>query len=187
MKHNDLEQLIDEHRDEFDDAYPSLKLWANIEKELGDETQAEKRLRPVRPWYQIAAAVLVLVTLGGIGGMYLGNQYQQQTNVQALIEKIAPEFAETEQYYNQRIDQEYAKFTSYVNDPHLDADLAQIDKAMVDLREELVDAPDGREEQIVQDLIDSYRLKLQILERVLEHIEKDNDITPNNNSNETSI
>ena len=186
MKHNDLEQLIDGHRGEFDDAYPSLKLWANIEKELGDEAGGIKRLKPVRSWYQIAAAVLVLVTLGGIGGLYLGSHFQQ-TNVQALIEKVAPEFAETEQYYNQRIDQQYAKFTSYVNDPGLDVDLAQIDRAMADLREALIDAPDGREEQIVQELIDSYRLKLQILERVLEHIEKNNDITTNNNSNETSI
>jgi len=40
----------------------------------------------------------------------------------------------------------------------------------------------------VQQLIESYRLKLDILERILEHIEANNNITtPDNNSNETSI
>lgn len=184
MKHNDLEQFIDEQRAEFDDAYPSLKLWANIDKELGAEKK-QLKLRAVRPWYQIAAAALVLITLGGVGGMYLGSK--QQPNVQALIEEISPEFTETAQYYNQKIDQHYATFTAYVDDPELDADLAQIDQAMADLKEELIDAPEGREEQIVQGLIDSYRLKLQILERVLERIEQTNDITQNNNSNERSI
>ncbi len=185
MKHNDLEQFIDEQRTEFDDAYPSLKLWSNIEKELGSEKN-NTQLKTVRPWYQIAATVLILVTLGGIGGMYLGRQYQQPT-IESILAKVAPEFSETAQYYNQKIDQEYAKFASHIEDPDLDADLAQIDAAMADLREELLHAPEGREEQIVQDLIDNYRLKLQILERVLKHIEQFNDSTPNNNSNETSI
>jgi len=184
-KHNDLEQFIDEQRAEFDDAYPSLKLWADIEKELGDEKK-NPQLKTVRPWYQIAATVLVLVTLGGVGGMYVGHQYQPPT-IEEILAKVSPEFSETAQYYNQKIDQEYTKFASYIDDPDLDADFAQIDAAMADLREELLHAPEGREEQIVQDLIESYRLKLQILERVLKRIEQSNDITPNNNSNETSI
>lgn len=185
MKQNDLEKLIDDHRGEFDDAYPSLKLWADIEKELDGSGKA-KVLRVHRPWYQIAVAAVVLISLGGLGGMYLST-YNEGSSVQAMIDNVAPEFNEMEQYYSQQIDQQYARLTAHTNDPEIDSDLALVDQAMAELREELVDAPVGREGQIVEALIENYRLKLDILERVLEQINQSNNITPNNNSNETSI
>lgn len=188
MQQNDLEKFIQDQRQDFDDAYPSLKLWANIEKELD---QKEELDQPVpmraskRPWYQIAAAVLILISVGGIGGMYLAQG--QQPSAEELIAQIAPEFGETEQYYSNKIQQQYAKLTTHTRDPEIDADLAQVDQAMAELRQELLTAPKGREEQLVQELIESYRLKLQILERILEHIEQTKNISTNNSSNEKSI
>ncbi len=189
MQHNDLEKFIHDQRDAFDDARPSLKLWAAIEKDLEAEgTSSVRQIRIHRPWYQIAAAIVVLLSLGGIGGTYLSQQDSEPV-AQGLIEQIAPEFGEMELYYNQKIKDNYARLAAYTQDSEIDADLAQMDQAMAELRADLADAPSGREEQIVQQLIESYRLKLQILERILERIENtDNNITtPDNNSNETSI
>jgi uncharacterized damage-inducible protein DinB len=191
MQNNDLEKYIKNNRDAFDDAYPSLRLWAAIESELGEETAPPVRQRQMqarRPWYQIAATVAILLSLGGIGGAYL-NQQSQVTTAQQVLEEVAPEFSEIEQYYNQRIHERYVQLTSHTQDPEIDADLAQMDQAMLELREELAHAPPGREDQIVQQLMESYRLKLLILERILERIEalQDSDVSTNNNSNETSI
>ena len=193
MQKNDLEKFIQDNRDAFDDARPSLKLWAEIEKELGqDEDLAPAAnihpLRSRRPWYQIAASVVILLSVGAFGGAYLTQQNNQPT-AQELIEEFAPEFGEMEVYYNQRIQENYARLTTYTQDPEIDADLARVDQAMQELRSELENAPPGREEQIVQQLIESYRLKLDILERILEQIEANNNniTTPDNNSNETSI
>lgn len=193
MQKNDLEKFIQDNRDAFDDARPSLKLWANIEKELDqeeDESHATNihPLRPRRPWYQIAASIVILLSVGAFGGAYLTQQNNQPT-AQELIEEFAPEFGEMQVYYNQRIQENYARLTTYTQDPEIDADLAQVDQAMEELRTELENAPPGREEQIVQQLIESYRLKLDILERILEQIEANNNniTTPDNNSNETSI
>lgn len=190
MQKNDLEQFIQDNRDAFDDARPSLKLWAEIEKELDGEAAGASNIHPLRsrrPWYQIAASVIILLTVGALGGSYLTQQNTQPT-AQELIEQVAPEFGEMETYYNQRIQENYARLTTYTQDPEIDADLAQVDQAMAELRTELEQAPPGREQEIVQQLIESYRLKLDILERILEHIEANNNITtPDNNSNETSI
>ena len=71
-----------------------------------------------------------------------------------------------------RIDARYAQLAHYRQDSLLRTDLAAIDRAMDELRAELVDVPPGREEVIVQQMIANYRLKLQLLERVLEHIEQ---------------
>ncbi len=193
MQKNDLEKFIQDNRDAFDGARPSLKLWAEIEKELDQEDEEQSPasnihpLRGRRPWYQIAASVVILLSVGAFGGAYLTQQNSQPT-AQELIEEFAPEFGEMEVYYNQRIQENYARLTTYTQDPEIDADLAQVDQAMAELRADLENAPPGREEQIVQQLIDSYRLKLDILERILEQIEANNNITtPDNNSNETSI
>ncbi len=191
MQKNDLEQFIQDNRDAFDDARPSLKLWAAIEKDLEGEEAPAANIHPLRsrrPWYQIAASVVILLSVGAFGGAYLTKQSNQPT-AQDLIEQVAPEFGEMEVYYNQRIEENYARLTTYTQDPEIDADLAQVDQAMQELRQELENAPPGREEQIVQQLIDSYRLKLEILERILEQIEANNNniTTPDNNSNETSI
>jgi len=189
MQHNDLEQFIHDNRDAFDDAYPSLKLWTEIERELDDKTPV-RQLRTTRPWYQVAAAIAFLLSLGGVGGAYLNNLQTSQPVAQQVLDEIAPDFSEMAQYYNQLIDQKYAKLTTYTTDPEIDADLAQMGQAMLDLRAELAQAPRGREEQIVQELIETYRLKLQILERILDRIEesKPTNRTPNNdNHDETSI
>lgn len=187
MQKNDLEQFIDTHREDFDDAYPSLKLWADIENELDGKQARIKPLRARRPWYQVAAAAVILLVLGGLGGMYLAQPPQLTTN--EVLAQIAPEFQEAEQYYQSQIQARYAQFSAYTQDPEVDADLAAIDQAMVELREELKHAPPGREEQIVQELVDSYRLKLQLLEHILEVIQQQDiqTTTTQNNSNETSI
>ena len=189
MQNNDLEKYIKNNRDAFDDAYPSLKIWAAIEGELEeDAAPPAHKMRVRRPWYQIAATIAVLLSLGGIGGAYLSQQ-DQGTMAQQVLEEVAPEFSEIEQYYNQRIQERYVQLTSHTQDPEIDADLAQMDQAMLELREELAHAPPGREDQIVQQLMESYRLKLLILERILERIEEleGNNVPTNNNSNETSI
>ena len=51
------------------------------------------------------------------------------------------------------------------------ADLEQLDLTMQELRQELLRAPKGQEEQIIENLIRSYQTKVQILERVLERVQ----------------
>lgn len=191
MQKNDLEQYIQDNREAFDDGYPSLKLWAAIENELEDkEKPPVRQLRVRRPWYQIAAAVAVLLTLGGLGGAYLSQSGNNNQTAQMVLDEVAPEFSEMEDYYNQRIQERYVQLTSHTQDPEIDADLAQLDQAMLELRAELAEAPPGREDQIVQQLMESYRLKLMILERILDRIEEIDraaNPTTNYNSNETSI
>ena len=85
MHKDQLEQFIQTNRAEFDDARPSLKLWANIERDLDSEIMQPKNQQPKMAWYKVAAAALVLLTVGGLGGMYLG-QSQSPNSAQAISE-----------------------------------------------------------------------------------------------------
>lgn len=190
MKHDSLEQFIRDHRPEFDAEHPPLHIWAGIEHQLGrQETPANAGSNV--PVFSIsrskmAAGIAALLVVGFLAG--LGLSRQQQSSVMAEIEQVNPDFREAEKYYNEQIDSKIAQLASYNSEsaPVLE-DLAQVDEIMEELRHELASAPSGAEEQIVSDLINSYRTKLAILEKVLESISNKDAYQSKTQQNETGI
>lgn len=169
MERDILEQFILDNREELDTAIPSLKVWANLDKEL--EQKSTKR---VNRWsfFRMAAAVVILLTVGGIAGTFMAPMHQQQEV--ALLQEIAPEFVEIEKELNQQVEQKVAQLASYNHDDSVQEDLQQLDKTMAELKQELLNAPKGTEVQILNTLVKSYQTKLAILERVLERMETTN-------------
>lgn len=183
--HDNLESFIHDNREAFDHAYPSLRTWADIERTLDGRADPTVAIRRAVYW-RIAAAVLVLLTVTGVIGHYLGVRSAQRQEL-ATIQSVAPEFLEMQDYYQQQVKERYAQLTQYHQDKTIDADLAQIDRAMEELRNELATAPRGREKQIVEDLIRNYQLKVQILERVLEQLRATDNYSQNHSNNERKI
>jgi len=161
-----LEKFTRAHRADFDQAVPSLKVWAGI-----DQAIPEKSARPSLRWYslRIAAAVAILLTIGGLAGSYL-TRAQQYNSTVAILQETTPEYFETEQYFQGQIDQRIQQLTSYHPDTQVLEDLEQLDQAMRELKQELRKAPEGQEELIVEQLIRNYQTKIAILERVLDKI-----------------
>lgn len=190
MQQDSLEMLIQDNREAFDDAYPSLKSWAVIEQSL---TEQKVKQLTSRRLLKIAAAVLLIFTAGGLIGSYITQTQQQQENALAsILPNISPELAELEKHYLKEIAQKSAQLASFPQDKEVENDLQFIDEAMEELRLELEVAPKGAEEQIVTNLIRSYQIKVKILERVLERISSDKSVqqqpqVKNKPSNEVSI
>lgn len=180
---DNLEQFVRANREAFDDARPSLKVWADIDRAL-----EQKKSRPFQ-WRRIlqsVAAVLLLLVAGGL----IGHQFSRgsvENNATETLARISPELAELEAHYNQQINAKFAKLANYPQQETVKADLAQIDETMDELRNEIVKAPAGMEKEIVTNLLRSYQLKVQILERVLERIQANEDGLNKPNINETSI
>ena len=164
---DNLEKFITQNRDAFDDSIPSLKVWAAI-----DRAANKKEARRVKLWkqLQIAATVAVLLVSGGIVGSYL-TQSGQANNAMAILQETAPEFFEMERYFQTQIDERVNQLVSYSPDDQVLKDLDQIDQAMLELKEELQDAPKGKEDEIIENLIQNYQMKVAILERVLERMQ----------------
>ena len=164
---DNLEKFIFENRESFDDAIPSLKVWASI-----DRAANKREARRIKLWKQmrVAAAVVALLIAGGVAGSYI-TQSSQANDAVAILQESSPEYFEMEQFFQQQIDDRVGQLTAYnPNDPVLE-DLQQIDTAMKELKEELINAPKGNEEEIIENLIQNYQMKIAILERVLERIE----------------
>ncbi|MDX1665605.1 MAG: hypothetical protein R3350_00160, partial [Saprospiraceae bacterium] len=76
---------------------------------------------------------------------------------------------------------------AYSEEPSVMRDLDQVDLVVEELKSELKNAPEGREEQIIANLILSYQAKLEILERVLNRVQMHNKRKLKPLNNEISI
>lgn len=166
MERDSLEKFITANRESFDQGIPSLKVWAEIDQEL-----SHRRGRRVSIWrsLRIAAAVLLLLMSGAVAGHLITSSGTSETAI--AIQEIAPEYAELAQFYQEQIDDKVQQLVTYRQSDVVLEDFAQLDKSIAELKQDLLRAPKGTEEQIVENLIRSYQTKVQILERVLERIQ----------------
>lgn len=165
---DNLKALVDSKRETFE----SYKLdegqsWTPIANRL-DKDKKPKGL--IIYWKYAVAACLILAT-----GLVAFNFGQHQNEYYA-----SAEFAEVEGYYQQEIQAKLVLVKTKMNDPQLIADLASIDQSFADLKSDLRDNVDNAE--VVEAMMDNYRLKLRILERILEKIDEDE-----NNEDESKI
>lgn len=170
MNRDPLEEFVHQNREDFDTEHPGLGVWSAIGKELDQQP----RLRSIQSgrhfqYWRIAAAIALLLIAGGIGRELGVRAIQEQQT--AMLEQAAPDFDETEAFYQATIAQTKARLTGYEVDPVLESDLEQLDQAMAELREELADAPPAERRTIVENLINNYRLKLNLLERILQRLQ----------------
>ena len=165
----DVENFVQANREDFDTEIPNLKIWAAIDKTVNQS--AEKRL-VYGQWARRIAAALALLIIGATAGFYLKTK-QEAVEMAQTVDQISPNFKETERFYKQKVDNQLVKLASFQPeaDPSVLADLRQIDEVQKELKRELDDAPVFAREEIVKRMIDNYKIKLGILERVLQHIE----------------
>lgn len=192
MKRDHLENFITQHRAELDTDHPPLYLWAAIERRLEEDsatTAAPAPSQAVRlrllPRLRLAAGIAALLVTGFMAGLYMANQ---PANAMTYIERVNPDFRDAEQYYNAQIQDKLRQLAAYQSENQaVTEDLAQLDATMAELRRELASAPAGAEEQIVAELLRSYRAKVAILEKVLDSIQAHHTNQSKTQQNETGI
>lgn len=179
-----LEKFIHNNRDAFDQATPPDNLFNGIRFE-NNPTKIKKLYSPLAKWsLRAAAAILIFIT-----AWFMNDLYDQKNNDMALNRKaksqdraIAYELREAEAFYSARISnnlQRIATLTS--NRPGLlesvNTDIEELDIAYGELKKDLGD--NAANTEVVEAMIQNYRLKLDILEQILSQIEEKNN--PKNN------
>ncbi|MGI9543572.1 MAG: hypothetical protein ACR2MX_09955 [Cyclobacteriaceae bacterium] len=167
-----LEKYITGNRDAFDDKQPSDLLWSKIDEKLNVSTRSNNY-----GWIWKAAAVLLLGVSSVL--MYQKSKLQDKVNQTAettLEETIImdTDFEETEVYYTAMIEEKKMEIASFqVDDPELkaefEADLEELDVLYLELKEELFETSN---EKVMEALIDNLRLRINILNRQLDILEK---------------
>jgi hypothetical protein len=173
MKDN-LKKYIEDNRSSFE-VYKGDKeaMWAEIKRKLDEVENSSSKHFPWKNALRIAASILFILTLS-IGFLMIKGSSERYANGVSLHD-LSPELAEAELYYNQILEAKMNLIrASNVNvDDIVVDDFQSLDSAYNDLKMDLED--NMYNEEVIDAMIQNYRLKLQILENILEEIQKSND------------
>jgi hypothetical protein len=180
MKRDRLEQFIAENRDQFDISDPGDRVWNGINGRIrkGRRLPAFKTI--------IKWAAVIIITFGASfllqeilhrDNMLTNRKDKKELNVQI------PELQEAEIYYTNMVDEKILEIEPLLKDqPELSyalkSDLSELDSIYAELQKDLKD--NIANDEVVEAMIQNYRLKLQILEDLLGFLQE----TSKNEQNE---
>ena len=170
IQNDPLEQFIRTNRDEFELEAPTAKLWDQIPSTAPPQAL---RVSWIQQLSRVAAAVVLLAAGTALGIWYSGSSFSSDSGMK--MAEVSKEYAELEGHYEREIavkQQELTRFASNPSSSEVWSDLSQMDKVMEELRLELANVPPGNREQIVRAMIENYKTKAVVLERVLKALEQ---------------
>jgi len=175
MKTDKLEQFIRDNRKGFDDLEPDPELWNKIKK-----PEPKTKIINMTPmaigWKSFAsraAAVVIIFISSYYFHEYRSQRNNQKTEVTAENSPVYQELIEAEFYYSAQIDDRKDElFRLTTNVPGLQKEvsneLSNLDAIYLELKEDLKDNADNQE--VIEAMIQNFRLKLEIIEEMLNQI-----------------
>jgi len=183
MSRDKLEKFIIDNRDEFDEFKPAPGLFDGIETR-------NPRIVSIN-WNSVmwkAAAVV---------GIFIGSYFfhdwvdNSSENVQVVAtdqtdesSEIVKMLIEAEAFYTAQIDTRKEEFYLLASDQpdvkdEIDYELVELDAVYAELKQDLKDNADNKE--VIEAMIQNYRIKLDILESVLTQLHKAKNVEKENN------
>lgn len=182
MKTDRLEEFVKGNREDFGPGSGAPDVWEKIQKR-----EPEKPVMKIS-WRKVmyrAASVVIIFTASYFFHDYMstrnagyGRLFTEFNIENPILEKLL----EADQYYSAQISfkkQELFNLTSDSPDLQMDIDneLADLDAILLELKEDLKDNVDNAE--VIEAMMMNYRLKLEILEDMLEQIRSKNENVEN--------
>jgi len=191
MKEDKLEQFVKDNAEGFNSFEPPVMAWDAIEKALPVAKQVP--VRKIWPYaWKAAAAVLIFASA------WLLNDYtdsKQQTGSSEPYSTVASspqlsELSDAEAYYTTQISSKQAELAQYARQhPEVIEDLkkefTEMDKSKAELKKDLAES--NADEKVIEAIILSYRVKLEILDQMLTELRKTKDGNPKQKPVETSL
>jgi len=168
---NRLEEFVRGHRQDFDTFEPSEALWGKIENKLDKGRKVKLRFYLSR-----AAAVAAIFALSFMVQQYFLSGRNKMPEI--------PELKEAEMYYsgliNSKLQEIKPMLAEYPEIEHeMKSDLSELDSVYTGLKNDLKDNVANQE--VIEAMIENYRMRIDILEEMLHFLDKNND--DNNNEN----
>jgi hypothetical protein len=185
MNPDKLEKYILDHRDQFDDQEPDPAIWDRV------ETRKAPLIRI--NWKDVAwkaAAVAAIFVASYFFHDYMASRNQSPEKLFGKkLEDASPmvrELIEAEAYYSSMISQKQDEiFQLTASNPEIrheiDMEMVDLDRVYSELKEDLKD--NAHNEEVIEAMIQNYRLKLDILEEMLSQL-KQSDESQNEQDNE---
>jgi hypothetical protein len=174
---DNLEQFIKDNRQKLDKYEPPKRIWRGIKAGL----PIRKTLIPL--WISAAAVIIIILSVT----ITLYTLSQKKNNLFADVKSGQPGLKETEVYYNTLVNKLYIEAKPLLTSQpeiarELHIDMAQLDNICADLKKDLKDNVANQE--VIEALIQNYRIKLQLLEDMLMLLKQHEDKSEKTKSHE---
>ena len=188
MSPDKLEKYILDNREGFNDLEPDPAIWDRVDTRKAPIIRIN--------WKDIAwkaAAVAIIFTASYFFHDYMASRSQQGKAMmgknQEAASPIVKELIEAEAYYTSQINQKKDEvFRLAAGNPEIrhevDNELVDLDRVYNELKEDLKD--NAANEEVIEAMIQNYRLKLEILEDMLMVLKQSNG-TQNENDHENAV
>ena len=163
MKKRDwLEVYVEDHRAEWDEHKAPERIWNGLEHKL-DKRKKKGKLITLTVWKMAAVFLGVLM-----GGAMLGKYYFSNTTT-GLDPAYATEMRMVEDHYSKEVGLKMDEARHHnLLDKDVKADLGQLDKVYMELKSEMLRKKDIKNEELMREMINNYRIRLSLLETLLE-------------------
>lgn len=172
-----LEDFIKKNREDLDIYDPDPAIWGKVRKEVGHSS------RPLLKW--IAAAVLIIILPGTALLFYMSSGKNSEEYASARTRQN--ELKETEIFYSTVVNSLYREAEPFLTkEPEIQKelfnDMARIDSICSEIRKDLKDNLANQE--VIEALVQNYRIKIRILEDMLNILKDEDDVKLNEKKNE---
>jgi hypothetical protein len=169
-----IERFIQQNREQFDSETPSRSVWEAIERDLPTPAtlQAPKGWSVLHGGKLAKMAAAIALLLMGIG---LGYGFAQKgvETPESQIASVSPEFGEAASYYQRDISAKKEKLAQFVSQKaSVEPDLVHLEQVMEELKTELENVPPAQRQAVVTAMLENYKTRASILEKVLTHLEE---------------
>lgn len=167
-----LEEFVHSQREEFDVYEPDERLWKGVEKKMDKH---RKKSIGFYLYRAVGVAAIFIITLVSYQYFFSGN---------TRIPKI-PELQEAETYYSGLINSKLEEVRQLLSDypdiqEEIDTDMIELDSVYKSLKEDLKDNVSNQE--VIEAMVDNYRMRIEILEEMLQYLESKNEDNTKNKS-----
>jgi hypothetical protein len=188
MSPDRLEKYILDHREQFNDQEPDPAIWERIDTHKAPVIRIN--------WKDIAwkaAAVAVIFVASYYFHDYMASRDRSSQNLMsknaAEASPMVRELIEAEAYYSSLIDiKKDEVFRLTASNPEvrreIDMEMVDLDRVFSELKEDLKDNADN--EEVIEAMIQNYRLKLDVLEEMLLLLNQSNE-SQNEKDHDTPI
>ncbi|MFT4662039.1 MAG: hypothetical protein ACI8XB_002326 [Patiriisocius sp.] len=176
---DDLKKYLNEHREEFELDMPKDDMWSKINDDLRPEAKKKNNFHALR----IAASILLIVGVGATTYSYFSETKDPLADADLTINTeevvgsnqmsdISHDLAEVESFYAQKVNQQMDVLNQYDVDEDLINEVHSLKNEFEELKKEMGVGAD--QSRVVEAMIDNYRLRLILLEDLLEAVDNTN-------------
>lgn len=174
-----LKKYIQDQEEHFD----VLPRSGHFERFKQKQQQQEVKKSQTKMWFVLGRVAAVFILVFGVGWLFFNLGKMQGSNQLAQVEDavmpFSDELSEAEVFFTEQVNLKKAEVLAYSSSNNeatkqIMLELEKLELQYIDLKEELEVNRDNA--QIINAMIENYRMRLSVLERLLEQLKRSNTI-----------